>query len=166
MENKELINKIKSNYILNNILDYIKDTNFKLKLFIHSKLNQNKLNLKVIYKEIFLEKIGFNLDKYLNIERFSANAINMHYQEFLSDNKLNKEEFENILYEILKNSEDINENISNRNEDVNKLIYIESPLFEIISKANKLDKYTININFIDDTHCEYEDNEEEERKKK
>ena len=67
MENKELINKIKSNYILNNILDYIKDTNFKLKLFIHSKLNQNKLNLKVIYKEIFLEKIGFNLDKYLNI---------------------------------------------------------------------------------------------------
>ena len=45
IEKKELIKKIKSNYNLNGIFDYIKDKNFKLKLFIHSKAIQNRLNL-------------------------------------------------------------------------------------------------------------------------
>ena len=50
IEKKELIKKIKSNYNLNGIFDYIKDKNFKLKLCIHSKDIQNILNLKIIYK--------------------------------------------------------------------------------------------------------------------
>ena len=48
MENQPLINKIKSSYIIRNILNYIRDNNFKLKLFIHSKLFQNKLDIKLI----------------------------------------------------------------------------------------------------------------------
>ena len=66
MEKKDLINKIKSKYILNYIFYFIKDTKFKLKLFLHSKSIQDKLNLKLInYKELFLNKIGFDLDIYL-----------------------------------------------------------------------------------------------------
>ena len=65
MDNKDLINKISSQYILNNIFRYIKDINFNLKLFIHSKSNQNKYDLKTKYLEIFLKKTNFDLDKYL-----------------------------------------------------------------------------------------------------
>ena len=46
MEDQNLIKKIKSTYILKNIFNYIKDNNFKLKLFIHSKLFQNKIDIK------------------------------------------------------------------------------------------------------------------------
>ena len=49
MENQDLFKKIKSAYILKNIFNYIKDNNLKLKLFIHSKLFQNKLDLTIIY---------------------------------------------------------------------------------------------------------------------
>ena len=45
MENQGIINKIKSIYILQDIFNYIKDSNFKYKIFIHSKYFQNKLNI-------------------------------------------------------------------------------------------------------------------------
>lgn len=41
MENEEIIDKINSKFILNHIFDYIEDSNFKLKFFIHSKSIQN-----------------------------------------------------------------------------------------------------------------------------
>ena len=37
MDNEELINNIKSKHILDYILNYIKDKNFKDKLFLYSK---------------------------------------------------------------------------------------------------------------------------------
>ena len=102
MENEEIINKIKSKFILNYIFDYIKDVNFKLKLFIYSKSNQNKLDLNlIIYKELFFKKIGFDLDNYLYTKLNNKDILNKNYQYFLIKNKLNKEIFENILYEIL-----------------------------------------------------------------
>ena len=176
IEKKELIKKIKSNYNLNGIFDYIKDKNFKLKLCIHSKAIQNRLNLKIIYKEIWLEKIGFNLDELLHYGKHSYEGdINKIYKKFLSENKLDKREFEKILYEVLKNKvEDINKNEvdeTNREKDFN-LIDIDSPLFEIILKSNNLEKYTIYISFEDNEtdEKEKEKNEkkiiEKERKKK
>ena len=147
MEKKELLNKIQSKFILNNIFDYIKDTNFKLKLFIHSKSIQNKLDLKIInYKELYLNKIGFDLDKYLYTQSCSKNILNINYKNFLLKINFNKDEFENVLYEILKRKEtgDINE--PNRKKNNNKLIVdIYSPLLEIISKLKIFEKYTIYI---------------------
>ena len=67
MENQGIFGKIKSLYIIKNIFNYIKDTN--LKLFLYSKYFQNKLNMEIIYKEIYLKKIWFDLDKYLHIEQ-------------------------------------------------------------------------------------------------
>jgi len=37
MENEEIINNVSSKYILNIIFNYIKDENFKDKLFLYSK---------------------------------------------------------------------------------------------------------------------------------
>ena len=61
------------------------------------------------------------------------------------ENNFNKEEFENILYEILKRKEieDINE--INKKEYYNQFIDIYSPLFELMSKTKTFGKYTIYI---------------------
>ena len=70
MENGELINNIKSNYILNYIFDYIKDKNFQFKLFLYSKKCQKKFDINlIILKEKYLQKIEFDLDTYLFINR-------------------------------------------------------------------------------------------------
>ena len=82
MEKEELINKIKSKFILIYIFNYIKDTNFKLKLFIHSKSNQNRLDLKIHYKELLLKKIGFDLEKYIYTESYDKYILNKVYHNF------------------------------------------------------------------------------------
>ena len=54
MENQGIIYKIKSIYIIKNILKYLKD-NQKQKLFIYSKYFQNQLNIEYIdVKEKYL----------------------------------------------------------------------------------------------------------------
>ena len=126
---EELIKKIKSKFILNHLFNYIKDNNFKLKLFIYSKSIQNKLDLNVIYTELYLKKIGFNLDNYLYIKSTNKDILNNSYQKFLSENKFNKVKFENILYEILKKKENEDINDENKNEYNDKIIDINSPLF-------------------------------------
>ena len=105
MENEGIINKIKSIYIIKNIFNYIEDSNLQLKLFIHSKYFQNKLNIKYIYKKKYLNKIGFNLQEYLFIEskKYKKDILKQNYNNFILDNKLDKEKFEDIIYEVLQN---------------------------------------------------------------
>ena len=156
MENQDLINKIKSKYIFKYIFSFIKDSNFKLKLFIHSKSYQNLFELKKIsYIEAFLKKIGFNLNNYLCAKIKDIDNLNKNYQNFLLKNKLHKEEFENILNEILTNKETEDMDEASKKKDYNKLTDIDSPLFELISKTKNFEKYTIiisqeNIEDIDD----------------
>ena len=47
VKKEDILNKIKSNYILSNIFEYINKENFKLKFFVHSKLYQKKFNLQL-----------------------------------------------------------------------------------------------------------------------
>ena len=60
---KLLLKRLRSNYILHKILNYIQNK-ITLKLFIHSKLFQNKLNIKFIdyQKEYFKD---FSFEKFL-----------------------------------------------------------------------------------------------------
>ena len=148
MKNVGIIYKIKSIYIVKNIFNYIKDNNIQLKLFIHSNYFQNELNIKYIYKEKYLNKIGFNLEDYIHIEQneYKKNILKKKYDNFIIDNKLNKEKIQDIIFEILENKKikDIDE------DDVNiineKLINFDSPLFEIISKTKLFEKnFTIYI---------------------
>ena len=46
MNNEKLLEKISSNYIFENIFDYISNEKFKFKIFVHSKLFQKKLDLE------------------------------------------------------------------------------------------------------------------------
>ena len=146
MENQGIFGKIKSLYIIKNIFNYIKDTN--LKLFLYSKYFQNKLNMEIIYKEIYLKKIGFDLDKYLHIEQkqYKKDILNKKYDNFLLENKINRKKFEEDLYKIIesKQTKDIDEEIIDFTKYSEKLINIDSPLFEIVSKASNIEKsYTI-----------------------
>ena len=140
MKNRSLINKIKSSYIIKNIFNYIPDPNLQLKLFIYSKYFQKLLNLSLIYKEKYINKIGFNMTQYLHVEskNYKEDYLIKRFDNFLLEKKLNKEEFENIISDILVNKE--------IKENTNKLIDIESPLFEIISKTKSFENnYTIYI---------------------
>ena len=60
------LGKINSKDIIKDILNYIKDENFKYKLFIHSKYFQKKLDINLIeLKKKYLSKIKFYIDDYL-----------------------------------------------------------------------------------------------------
>ena len=146
MENQGIIDKIKSVYIIKNIFNFIKNSSFQLKLFIYSKYFQNKLNIKLIdYKEQYLKKLKFNLELYLysKEQKNNVDLLKQKYNKFLSDNKLNKEIFEDILYEVLESKQikDIDEEeVNNINKDYDKKININSPLFEKISKTKMFEK--------------------------
>ena len=132
MQKQRLIYKIKSPYIITSIFNYVLDNNFTMKLFIYSKSFQNKLNLNLIgLKEKYLLKIGFDISKYLYIEqnKYKKDFLTIKYNNFLIENKNDKEGFEKIICDILENkkSKNINE------EGYETLINIDSPLFEIIS---------------------------------
>ena len=155
MKNKtNVINNIKSKHILNSIFNYIKDKNFKDKLFLYSKKFQNKLVIKLIrLKENYLKKIKFDLDKYLYIEPglYKKDFLTKEYNKFLEEKKVNKKIIENIIYDIYENKEikDIDEVDVDKIEANEKYINIESPLFKILSNK-KFWKYFYNSYFSKD----------------
>ena len=141
-----LFDKIKSYFISNYIFNYIKDDIFRLKLFIYSKHFQNKLNLKVLFKEQYLKKNDFNISDYLYTDTYDKDLLNWKYDLFFLNSGLDKKELENILFYILENT-----NIENIDKNLKKLdgkilINIDSPLFKFILKTNNFEtNYIINI---------------------
>ena len=151
MDNEGLITNIKSSYILKYILSYIEDKAFKYKLFLYSKKMQKKYDIDYIkIKEKSLKKIGFYLDKYLHIEPelFKKDYLTNEYNKFLNRKKNNKEDIENVIYEIFQNKKikDIDEENIDKIKNYEKLINFDSPLFNIISKTKNFEKiFAINI---------------------
>ena len=141
--------EIKSSYIYDKIFNYIKDENFKYKLFFYSKKFQNKINIKLVdYKEKYLEKIGFRLNRYLySRDKFDKGFLSKKLDIILTQKKLNRKEIENIIGEILQNKKgkDLEELDINTLEEVfEETINIDSPFFEILSKTEIFEKqYTI-----------------------
>jgi hypothetical protein len=151
MENGELINNIKSKHILNYIFDYIKDKDFQLKLFLYSKKFQKEFDINlIVLKEKYLQKLEFDLYKYLYIEpyKFEKDYLTNEYNEFFKSKKLNKEIIEKIIYDIFENKKikDIDEEDVDKIKENEKLINIDSPLFNILSKTKNFSKiFTIHI---------------------
>ena len=135
MENQKMIHKIKSKYILKHILNYIEDKNFQLKLFFHSKYFQNKLEINLLscYKK-YLDELGFDYNRYLYKEedKYKKDILINEFKNFILNNNLDKEKFKKIIYEVIKNQND---------KDEEKYINIDSPLFEIISKIKDFVNY-------------------------
>ena len=142
MENERLIYKIKSKYILMHLLNYIPDKNIQFKLFIHSKLYQNKLNINLVYyKQNYLKRIENDIKLFFYQRHDAKDTLEEKYNKYLLDKKLNKEELESDIFSIKNEEKDkiIKENFETK-------ININSPLFEIISKRKKFENnYTIYI---------------------
>jgi len=152
MKNKKsIINNIRSKHILNSIFKYIKDKNFQDKLFAYSKKLQTKFDIKLVgFKENYLKKIRFDLEKYLYIEPdlYKIDCLSIEYNKFLKEKKIKKEKIENYIYDIFDNKEIIDEDEEDidKIKDIEKLINIESPFFKILSKTKNFGKiFTIFI---------------------
>ena len=66
MNNESILDQINSKFVHEKIYDYIRDENFKFKLFKHSKYYQNKLEIDVFnYKERYIYQTKINFNDYL-----------------------------------------------------------------------------------------------------
>ena len=96
-----LINEIRSYYILDNLFDFIKDKNYRIKIFLYSKHFQENLPK---YNEFVLKYLlkcyKDNINKYLYCQPQSNYLENdgKHYLNFLKDNDLNKKKVEKAVY--------------------------------------------------------------------
>ena len=127
-KNKGMIYEIKSKYILKDIFNYIPDTYLKLRLFAYSKYFHNKLELNYLYYyKRYLEKIDFAFNKCLfqSEEEYVKGKLKKEFDTFISNNKLNIENFEKNTLEYIN---------SQAGKLKQKYISIDSPIFEILSK--------------------------------
>ena len=139
MEKKKIIYGIQSKYILKNIFNLIPDKQFALKLLSHSKKFQKKLDINYLYcYKKYLDELHFDLNEYLYKyeELYVKGILRRGYENFITKNRLIKEKFEKIIYEVInEENEIIKENYIN----------IDSPLFEILTKTKVLEKMYIYI---------------------
>ena len=143
--NNKLLKKISSKYILIKILNYIQDDMFKYKLFVHSKLFQEKLGIKIYdYQEIYINKKEINLFDYwkLDYNKYDEDIIKKLRENLLYTHASNKIIKPYLLYYINKYN---NKLILEFNE--NKIIInIFSKLLKTFSNLNIFDKiFTILI---------------------
>ena len=96
----DLLDKIKQKALIEQIFDYINNSNFKAKFFLHSKKNQKKFQIKYLN---YL-KIKLHLDKYLYFypESSKKDILDKEYYDILKNYELNKKTIENLIYDILK----------------------------------------------------------------
>ena len=159
--NNSVLEKVFSKGLLNNIFDYIRDPNYKHKLFSYSKLLQKKADLRLAdYEERFIEKFGINLSDYLFSEnnkfvrKFDKDILNSNLQNDLSKNNLEKSTIEKIMVDIYNQRyEDKYKNNSNDCDkpgskliETDEPIEIYSPFFDTLSKMDFFEYlFTINI---------------------
>ena len=143
MENKSYMEKIKSDYIFQNILSYIEDKNILPKLFLFSKALKKKYNIDLLkyHEEYFNKRI-----KWTDYLCFTQNTDK---SEFKKNNDL-KNKLDKILSDYNCSIEDnniksiINNYFSNNFKDDNFYhIDIYSPFFDFLSKSEVFDEMFI-----------------------
>lgn len=135
MEKESILEKIKSKYNLENIFDYVKDENFKFKLFVYSKKLQKKFDLKLLdYKNIYL-KHRINLFDFLSDynkkeegypKNYDKKGLTNKFSSTLNKLKLNKQNITDYIINFFKNYE------KKENDEI--CIDIYSPFFDLLSK--------------------------------
>ena len=135
---KSILENIKSTYILRNIFDYTKDDNFMYKLFVHSKLFQNKLDLNLTkYIARYLLKFKINPKIFLSFDEFHSdfsfghNTLKRGLAEYLKKNKIDIKSFEIFVKEFFKKE-------FKDNDDNNYYIDIFSPIFDILLTSKEI----------------------------
>ena len=166
------LNKIKSEKILIDIISYIKEENWKLKLFAYSKHFKNLLKIQLEdYQERFLMKKNIYLCNYLNLEKnpkyfqiieeFNKKGIDNPYlvddilKSQLKSDLLNKninikinnnlvQKYFNKYFENKKIKDEYEYDHSD-NDYPKEVIDINSPVFEQISENGMLEKFSVLI---------------------
>ena len=136
MKNDSILDNINSIFIHEKIYDYIKDENFKYKLFKYSKYYQKKLEIEVSnYKERYILQTKINFNDYLccyslfngKPKDFDKNILSKKLEEDLKKHHLNLntiyEFFDNYFGKIKKmideNEKEKKERRENKNKDKN-----------------------------------------------
>ena len=154
MNNKYILKKIKSKYIYELIFDYIKNENFKFKLFNYSKYFQNILGLKLFdYKEKFFDNLDINLNDYIYIDScqfFFKKTLKEKLVKELLKYKLDFDFIQKYLINSLnKKVKALIDQFNNKAlifSDLN--IDIVSPFFDFISQSKIFEFFCMRI-FID-----------------
>lgn len=139
-----ILAKLKSKYIFQNIFDYIKYKNYKYLLFIYSKLLQNKLDIELDdYKIRFMDKMNLNIcQNYMRIEinnkeEFDRNYLKKNIEADLIkyDDIFNIKTLQKYIIYYFKNKSFIYPNI----------LCIYSPFFDILLNNCDLEQFYISI---------------------
>ncbi len=145
MEKKSILENVSSNDIFDDIFSYIKDHNFKLKLFSNSKKLQKKLDLQIAdYEQAYLNKLGINLNDYLFCEdnifvrNFNKDILKQNLEKDLSKNNLEISALEKIIVDIYKKKYEDEFKKVQTNELIERetLIEIYSPFLEVLAKTD------------------------------
>ena len=138
---KSILQNINSIYTFQRIFEYIKDNNFNLKLFSHSKEFQKKLDIKLDdYIEKFINKFKIFYEKYLSFDSKLFNDSKEYFTEKSNkDNKdLNPKNYliERFNKDILYYDELRNKNLVNYESNLKNYFkkYIKS--FQIMDHKN------------------------------
>jgi hypothetical protein len=135
--NNSVLEKVSSKDLLSNIFDYIRDPNYKHKLFSYSKLLQKKADLRLAdYEERYIEKFKINLPDYLFSEnnifvrKFKKDILNSNLQKDLAKNNLEKATIEKIMVDIYKKryEDKYKNNTDGSDKTGNKLIETEEAI--------------------------------------
>ena len=151
-ENESLLSKIKSDYILEKITDFIPFRNYILQIFIHSKKFQKLLNIdiKEYQEKYLLQSFPISTDKYLNIifsypypNQRDYNGLKKIFLNDLSKYNSDAKLFESIILLNVRN------NIKNykKNNLKEPLLYLSlnCPILESLSKTDSIKYYCFQI---------------------
>ena len=140
-----LFENIKSQYIVDNIFNYIRDINFKLKLIKYSNKYHKILNVKLNdYKECYFLQF-IDLDDYISRPSDFNYKNNPENNNFLQDDLLKYEISMDYFQQLIINY--YRKYLLKDNERIGKRITIFSPVFDVLSKTEFFgDKFSININ--------------------
>ena len=158
MDDRSLLDKIKSSFILQTIFDYTDDTHIKLKLLNYSKSLQKKINLLLNdYKLIYINNLKLNIkkdyftlfydidDPFYYLEEYIKDLLSKNLEKDLSlYTNLNINNLQDYIINICQNysnKNDINEYLNH-----NYLIDIYSPFFTFLSNSKFFENiFTISI---------------------
>ena len=138
-----ILNNISSKFILSSVFNFIKNENFKNKLFSYSKLFQKKLNLNFNeYKDKYISQIGLDYDNYLsldyNIRKFDKDILKKVLQKELLNFNITLDEdiikiiIVNYFKKYIKYLKEYN-------------IDIYSPFFDLLAKSELIENFRIKI---------------------
>ena len=133
-----VLGNIKSKYNLNNIFDFVRDSAFKYKIFVHSKSFQEKLDLNLTkYRAKYLERFKLNPKKFLSFDDFDSNIslggqniIKKGLSECLSKKNVDIKIYQEFVKEYFMD-------YFKRNDDY---FYIDifSPFFDLFSTSEEI----------------------------